>query len=233
MTIIDGIHHLLCLTFRTNGQRLLINDQIGPVPGNINRLRIRINSFAKLFNQLTSLLIVNHMCHSGNIRHASPHARQQTDHKLFNLFGLALKKIVQRRFDQFGQRGNTIAKFFTKAFFGPEFCRVKVKYDLRPKWDVLQFDWLTLRGWLLLWTVGDFRINLVLRRRFDIRRVGFCSRIFRTIFGSNQHHGCHCQQDHSRHSQSEVSPSTILFLQFFQSCRSPFGICQLVKNCKF
>ena len=126
MTVCDRFDHFLCLTLRADRQCLLVNDHVGPVVRHVDRLRKRIDSFSKLLDQLTSLLVLHHVDDCSNIGHASTHSGKQTDQKFLDLLGFAMEKIFQHGFDQIGKWWDAVPNFLPQTLLCPQFRWMKI-----------------------------------------------------------------------------------------------------------
>ena len=137
----DRLHHLAGLRLRADGDRLLILDEIGPLLGDIDRVAVVIHArAAKVFEQLALLRLFDQMNHSGHFGFRSLCAGDQANQRLFNLLGLPLEEILQRRLQKLGGGCQTEPHFLSFALLFPQRGGVDVDRDLSPERDELQLD---------------------------------------------------------------------------------------------
>ena len=80
------------------------------------------------------------MNHSGNVRPAATHARNQADQEFFHFFRFSLKQVIERRFDQLGDRRNTVEQLLPETFGLPKFRRMQIQHNLSAERNILQLD---------------------------------------------------------------------------------------------
>ena len=137
----DRLHHLARLALRSDGDRLLILDEIGPLLGDINGVAVVIHArAAKVFEQLALLRFLDQMNHGGHFGLRSLCAGDQTNQRLFNLFGLPLEEVLQRRLQKLGGGCQTEPHFLPFALFFPKRGGMNVDRDLSPERNELQVD---------------------------------------------------------------------------------------------